>query len=319
MLAACALACTAPAWASGDAATNEIVVTAQRSGAPMWTIETARGTIVLVGEIQAVPKATPWFPDQLEEATAASDRVILGVKARFSPGDLFRIIFAGGKITRLPKDTLARDYLDETRQRRLGALEQKYEKDYSRSSFLMTSFDLLARRLGFSRDTGKDASDVVEKAARKAKVPTEPVGTMRGEDMLDSLAEAAPTTHLTCLDAAMTATEIGPELIARRGADWRAYDVPAVMANPLEQALGQCWPWADQSVGGELRSQWITAINRAAQLDGVTLAVAPLRVLAEPDGVLDRLETQGLVISGPEWRLAGSPSLPTAPDKPAIQ
>jgi hypothetical protein len=316
--AAVAILCAAPAPALAEATTSEIVVTAQRSGAPMWTIDTPRGAIVLVGEIRAVPKATPWFPDRLEEATAGSDRVILGVKAKFSPGDLFRMIFAGGKITKLPKDSLARDYLDETRQRRLGALEQKYEKDYSRSSFLITAFDLLARRLGFSRDTGKDASDVVERAARKAKVPTEPVGTMRGEDMLDSLAEAAPTTHLACLDAAMTATEIGPELIARRGADWRAFDVPAVMANPLERALGQCWPWADQSVGGELRSQWIAAINRAAQLDGVTLAVAPLRVLAEPNGVLDLLEAQGLVISGPEWRVGPPPSASASQDQPAI-
>jgi hypothetical protein len=91
------------------------------------------------------------------------------------------------------------------------------------------------------------------------------------------------------------------------------------MANPLEQALGQCWPWADRSVGQELRNQWIAAINRAAQADGTTLAVAPLRVLAEPDGVLDRLEAQGLVISGPEWRMAGSAPSPTSPDKSAIR
>lgn len=310
MLAACTLACSAPALATDDAATSEIVVSAQRSGAPMWTIKSPRGAILLVGELQAVPKATPWFPDRLEAATAASDRVILGVKARISPGDILRIIFAGGKITKLPKDTTAADFLDEARQSRLAALERQHGKDYSRSSFLMTSFDLLARRLGFIRDTGKDASDVVEQAARKAKVPTEPVGTMRGEDMLDSLAEAPPTAHLACLDAAMTATEIGPELIARRGADWRAYDVPAVMANPLEQALGQCWPWADRSVGQELRNQWIAAINRAAQADGTTLAVAPLRVLAEPNGVLDLLEQQGYAISGPAWRSAGS--LPVA-------
>ncbi len=304
MLAIGAIACGAPALAADDAAPNEIVVSAERSGAPIWTIKTARGAVLLVGEIQAVPKATPWFPDRLEAATAASDRVILGVKAKVSPGDILRIIFAGGKITRLPKDTTAASFLDETRQRRLAALERQHGKDYSRSSFLMTSFDLLARRLGFIRDTGKDASDVVEQAARKAKVPAEPVGTLRGEDMLDSLAEAPPTAHLACLDAAMTATEIGPEIIARRGADWRAYDVPAVMANPLEQALGQCWPWADRSVGQELRNQWIAAINRAAEAGGTTLAVAPLRVLAEPDGVLDLLEQEGYAISGPAWRAA---------------
>jgi hypothetical protein len=100
----------------------------------------------------------------------------------------------------------------------------------------------------------------------------------------------------------MAATEQGPELIARRGADWRAYDEPAVMANPLEVALGRCWPWADQAMGAELRGQWVEAITGATDAEGVTLAVVPLRVLAEPDGVLDQLERRGLTISGPAWR-----------------
>lgn len=303
-VAGCAFALASPVLAEDQTSTNEIIVTAQRSGAPMWTIDTAQGAIVLVGELRAVPKATPWFPDRLEEATAAADRVILGLKPKVSPGDIFRIIFAGGKITKLPKDTTATDYLDPVQAQRLAALETKYDQDYARSSFLITAFDLLARRLGFNRDTGKDASDVVEKAARRAKVPAEPVGTIRGKDMLDSLAEAEPQSHLPCLDAAMTATEIGPDLVEKRGADWRAFDVPAVMANPLEQALGQCWPWADQQVGGELRGQWLAAIDRAAQEPGVTLAVAPLRVLAEDQGVLDQLEARGFEIRGPVWRRA---------------
>lgn len=303
-----AMAAAAPLAAQDTPTPNEIIVTAQRSGAPMWTIDTAQGAIVLVGEIRAVPESTPWFPDRLEEATAGADRVILGLKPKVSPGDVFRILFAGGKITRLPKETTATDYLDPQQAQRLAALEAKYDQDYARSSFLITAFDLLSRRLGFSRDTGKDASDVVEKAARRAKVPAEPVGTIKGKDMLDSLAEAEPQTHLPCLNAAMTATEIGPELVDQRGADWRAFDVPAVMANPLEQALGQCWPWADQSVGGELRGQWLAAIDRAARESGVTLAVAPLRVLAEEQGVLDQLEAKSFVIRGPDWRAPAAPA-----------
>ena len=49
-----------------------------RSGAPMWTIDTPTGTIILVGEIRAIPKTTPWEPARLEEATKQADRVILG-------------------------------------------------------------------------------------------------------------------------------------------------------------------------------------------------------------------------------------------------
>lgn len=283
-------------------APEAIIVTAQRSGAPIWTIDTARGTILLVGEIVEVPKATPWRPERLEDATRGAQRVILGTKAKVSPGDILRLVFSGGKLTRLPDGTVAAAYLDEGQERRLAALEQRYDQDYARQSFLMTAFDLLAKRLGFNRETGDDATEVVRRAARRADVPAEPVGTMRGEDILDDLFTAPPESHVPCLDAAMTATEQGPAIVAQRGADWRAFDVPAVMANPLEVALGRCWPWADQELGPALRGQWTDAIYRATDAEGVTLAVVPLRVLAERDGVLDQLERRGLTIAGPAWR-----------------
>lgn len=298
---------TPAALAQEEAQPNAIVVTAQRSGAPMWTIDTPAGTVILVGEILAVPESTPWQPDRLEEATAGASRVILGFRSRVSPGDVLRLIFAGGSITRLPDDTVASDYLDAGQLARLAALEAEYDQDYARKSMLITAYDLLARRLRFTRDTGRDASDVVRRAARRADVPTEPVGSVRGEDMLDNLAEADPRDHLPCLDAAMTATETGPDLIEQRGADWRAYDVPAVMANPLEVALGRCWPWADDELGADIRGQWVSAIEQATRDSGVTLAVVPLRLLAEEDGVLDRLQASGHQISGPAWHQHDQP------------
>ena len=307
LLGLSALALTAPLAAqdesgSAPASTNAIVVTAQRSGAPMWTIETARGTVILVGELRNVPKATPWQPERLQEATAEASRVILGVRPKVSPGDILRFIFKGGQFTKLPDKTVASDYLTADQLVRLAALEARYKEDYARRSFLITGFDLLSDKLRFTKDTLDDASDVVKDAASRARIPTERAGTLRGKDMLDSLAEAPPEAHIPCLDAAMTAAEIGPELVEKRGADWRAFRIPDVMNNPLEVALSKCWPWADPDVGSELRGIWIEQITAATKADGVTLAVVPLRVLAEEGGVLDSLEAQGLPIGGPVWR-----------------
>lgn len=281
---------------------NAIVVTAQRSGAPMWTIETPTGAVILVGEIRAVPKATPWRPDRLEEATAASTRVIIRARPKFSPGDFLRLIFRGGRFTKLPDKRVAGDYLDSAQRARLAALEAEYDKDYDRRSFLMASFDLLARRLDFDDDTTDDATEVVKDAAKDADVPIIRPERFRGEDLLDNLAEADPTSHIPCLKAAMTATEAGQDIITARGAAWRRYAIAEVMANPLEIALGQCWPWADDELGVEIRDQWTGMISDAADQTGTTLAVVPLRVLAEPGGVLDQLEAQGFPIGGPDWR-----------------
>lgn len=292
----------APAIAQDDTGTNRIIVTAQRSGAPMWTIDTPTGTVILVGEIRAVPKSTPWHPDRLEEATSEAQRVIIRSRPKVSPGDVLRLIFRGGRFTKLPNKTVASDYLDEAQLARLAALEEQYKRDYERGSFLMTAFDLLARRLDFDDKTTKDATDVVRKAADKADVPITRPERFRGEDLLDDLAAADPASHIPCLEAAMTATEAGQDIIEQRGNDWRQFDVPAVLDNPLEVALGECWPWADPEIGEEIRATWTGMIEEAAKADGVTLAVVPLRVLAESEGVLDQLDARGFVIAGPEWR-----------------
>jgi len=309
-ITAVALAATAafsalcgPAQAQeAEAGQNQIVVTAQRSGAPMWTIDTPTGTIILVGEIVAVPKSTPWQPDRLEEATGEANRVILRARPKFSPGDVFRLIFRGGSFTKLPDKNVAADYLTVEQRARLAALEEEYERDYDRRSFLMTSFDLLARRLDFDDETTDDPTEVVKEAAEDADVEVIRPERFRGEDLLDNLAEADPASHIPCLEAAMSATEAGQSIIEARGSAWRTFDIPAVMDNPLEIALGQCWPWADDELGEEIREQWVGMIEQAASGDGVTLAVVPLRVLAEPEGVLDQLELRGFDIAGPDWR-----------------
>lgn len=300
-----ALACSPLSAAAQEAAPDsaeEVVVTARNSGAPMWTVRTETGVVLLVGEMRNVPKATPWYPDRLERAAGGAQRIILGTKAKVSPGDILRLIFAGGKLTKLPDERVAADYLDGARLARLRALETRYAQDYSRRNFLITSFDLLSRRLAFSKDTGDDATDVVRKAARRGDIATRPVGEVRGEDMLDNLFAAAPETHLPCLDAAMAAAEIGPEIVTARGKAWTSFDVPGLMANPLETALGRCWPWTDNQLGAELRGQWVAALDEAVRQPGVTLAVVPIRVLAEEGGVLDQLKARDLDISGPRWR-----------------
>ena len=303
LAAALPLAIHAPAMAQDPKGeVNQIVVTAQRSGAPMWTIDTATGTVILVGEIRAVPKSTPWQPDLLEEATLEADRVILRAQPRFSPGDILRVIFRGGSFTKLPGKAVASDYLDDAQRARLAALEAHYDVDYDRRSFLMSAFDLLARRLDFDDETLDDATKVVSKAAKRAKIDIQRPERMRGEDLLDDLAAAPPESHIACLESAVSATEAGAQIIERRGEDWRSHRVGAVMANPLHIALGSCWPWADDDLGPEIRQQWIDMIAAAASSDGTTLSVVPLRVLAEKGGVLDGLEQAGFTIFGPDWR-----------------
>lgn len=289
---------------SPEAATalEDVVVTARRSGAPMWEVTRGDSTVLLVGQIRGVPAATPWRPDALEAATLRADRVFSGMRVQASFSDLFRLIWRSRSIARLPEGRTSADYLAPEWQARLSALEVRYGQDYSRQSFLMSSGDLLTDRLRFNRDTTDDAGDVVKRAARRGRIKVRAVDAGRGDELVENLLTAEPETFVPCLQAAIVAVEAGPDSLVARGEAWTKFRVPAVLASPLERALGVCWPWGDPSLGPQLKAEWVTAVNAGLDETGVTMAVAPLAVLAEPGGVLDQLEAQGLEIQGPVWR-----------------
>lgn len=300
----CLLLSASPAWAqpAPDNEAAEIVVEARRSGAPMWEVTRGDSTILLVGEISEVPKATPWEPARLEAATRRAKTVVVDAKASWGPGLIFKLLFKGGKLVKLPKGKVAGDYLTPDQQRRLAALEVSYGKSYARQSFFLTARELLTRRLDYDKEASSDVAKIVRRTATSANIPVRPVGTVIVSQLIDGLLVSKPEEHVRCLDTAMAAVEAGPEIISARGDAWTRFDIPAVMASPLEVALNSCWPWTDPRYGPQFRKQWTDELAASFQRPGVTMMVAPLRVLAEPDGLLDRIKAQGDTIRGPAWR-----------------
>lgn len=300
-----------------EAVVDDIVVTARRSGAPIWEVTRDGATVLLVGEIGGIPEATPWSAAALEAATARSQRVMSGTGVRASLSDIFRLVWRSRTLMRLPGDTTAADYLQPEWQARLEAIEARVDEDYGRKSFLLTPGDLLRDGAGYGRDTVDDAGDVVRRAAREARIPVRSVEPeMRGNQLVEDLLTAPPQTRLICMHSAIQAAEAGPEAVLARGRAWTRFQVAEVMASPIQQALEQCWPWGDPSIGPALKTAWTSAIETALTETGVTMAVAPLGVLAEAGGVLDRLEAQGAEIEGPEWKPTSTAAMTTGQVQP---
>ena len=299
-----AVAMAPPRAAAQDVETtvDEIIVTARRSGAPMWEVTRGNATVLLVGAIQAVPAGIEWRPDALEQATRQAQRVYFPQQANVSPADIFRVIWRSRTLTRMPEGKTSADYLSPEWQARLDVLEATYDEDWSRDSFLILSSELLSDRLGLRDRGNQEVGEVVRRAARRGRVPVTSIGSVRGDTLIDDLLTRPPETWVPCVQASIAATEAGSGAVQARGLAWTRFDVPAVMASPIEAAMMQCWPWGDPALGTLLRGQWISAVEGALREPGVTLAVAPLRVLAETGGVLDDFERRGYEIVGPDWR-----------------
>jgi uncharacterized protein YbaP (TraB family) len=294
---------SAPALAQTPAETDhvdtldEIVVTARRSGVPVWRIGGEQTRIIIVGSIASVPADTPWRPEALEAAVTQADQVILSQTATMSLADFFRMRRARA---RLPEGKAVSDYLTPDWQARLAALERTYRQDYSRRGLVWIAQDL-RDRLRYRPGVGPSAEAVVRAAARKAGRPVQEVGDLDARHIDDAIAQ--PDANQTaCLTAAIAASEAGAPAIRARGEAWTRQEVPAVIANPAEQVQDRCVWFADQTLRGAGRRQWSQAAADALGQDRITMMVLPLTVAAEPGGVLDQLEAAGLQIRGPAWK-----------------
>ncbi|WP_211205987.1 TraB/GumN family protein, partial [Brevundimonas diminuta] len=129
-LAALILAAAAPSSAfaaqeQAEAATrvDEVVVTARRAGAPMWTVRRdGEGVMILVGAIEEAPRDFEWRAQALEEAAARSDRILFPQRGRASPADVLRLMWRIRTIGWLPEGATTADYLTPEDQARLEAL-----------------------------------------------------------------------------------------------------------------------------------------------------------------------------------------------------
>jgi len=281
---------------------DEVVVEARRSGAPTWEVTRGGSTLLLVGTIQALPKSLEWRADALERAAERADRVLYSQAVALSPGDILRILWRQGTLTRLPRGKTSADYLTPEWQARLVALDAKTRDDLMRQSFFTTTSELLFGLTNLNRNRGPSVEDAVRRTARRGRTPSERIGEVRGDAVIEDLLTMPPETWVPCIQLAIVAGEAGEPGMLERAAAWRRFDVPTVMESPLELALSQCWPWGDPEWGAQLRTQWLEGATAALAQDGTTLAIAPLRVLAEPNGLLDTLQAQGFEIIGPAWK-----------------
>jgi hypothetical protein len=288
-------------------AIDDVVVTARRAGAPMWEISRGDSTVILVGGIAGVPRDFAWRPEALEAATARSQRILSPTEGRASVSDLLRLLWRIRTVGVLPSGTTTADYLSPEQQARLEAvMADKRGESWRIQGFVPLSFDLL-EDAGYERRGGRGAVEAVGRAAREARLPMTPVGLLRGDELVDNLITAPPQTYLPCVEASIAAAEAGPEGAAARLEAWRSLKVAAVLETPLDQALNLCWPSGDPEIAPVLRTQWAEATQTALAQPGVTMGVAPLRILAEPGGVLDQLEAQGLDVVGPPWKAQAAP------------
>jgi hypothetical protein len=299
LLASLALIAAMPALAQEPDAdrVEDVVVTAARSGAPIWRIDTPGGEVILVGSIPAIQADVRWRPAPLASAVSRADRIIMSQTATMSLGDYMRL---RRNRARLPEGVSLEDVIEPDARTRLAVLEVRFRRNYTGRGLTYIAQDLL-NRLDYEDDVGPSVSGAVERAASDNNREVVRVGDLNAR-AADENVVTPDATHRQCLDAAIRAAEDGDAGIVRRSAAWAAADIPGVLNSPLQQALDRCAFFGDGALQQEARVQWRDALSTALTQDGVTMIVASVPVVAEPSGLLDQAVAAGFTVTGPAWR-----------------
>lgn len=281
--------------------TNDIVITAYRSGAPTWYVKNGAATLILVGSIEAVTANTRWNADPLIQALKEADRVSFPAIQDYqvSPFRLVGYMLKWRHFSRLPKGQSLRSFISPEDMARLERLRQRnlVKPDYETKHPYEVSLELsdsLFRDVKY----GKTAEEMVRAAGKKIKFNMEPVPKADGREHAEALFDSPPTAHVQCLRDMIAIGEADPTIVEARSQAWSQRRVKDVLASPVDRLFSDCWPNSVQTpvkarLSGTLRADLKTA--------GTTVAVVELSTLAKPGGILDQLKAAGFEMHGPAW------------------
>ena len=302
------LAAAVPPVASVPAGTvasvneQEVVVTARRTGIPVWSVQGPQGTLVLVSSISPVVPGTKWEPGLLSQAVQKADRVLFlnGVQASVSPFQAVGYYLKFRNRATLSKGQGLGQMLSPQDLQRLGALQRRgvLKPGWERRNPLHLSIELRNRTQGKMKETA-GAGGYVAAAARTHKRSIVPLRTVRAGPLAKRFFATPPSAFVPCLRDSIALAEAGGGVFKARSDAWAQRRVKDVLAYPGGGAdIVDCGP-SDlrEALNPDLRP----TMRRLVREPGSTLAVVDLKALAQGGGILDNLKAAGYEVRGPAW------------------
>lgn len=279
-----------------------IVITAQRTGIPVWRVTKGPSTVVLVGTLTDIAKGTAWNAAALDTAVAQSRRVIFPqtIVIRDSANNLAYWNQKWTKQALLPADKPLTGLLSADEQARLTRLaaQGRAPRDWAKVHPLHLAM-FMQNKLRQAVGTEPDVERAVEASIKAYKVYRVPIRQTDATQVMEGLFLTKPADHLACLRTTMAVAEAGPEELRRRSATWTKRQVAATVASPIAAIEPTCWPGSeDKDVAKGVLDTTLRALGRK----GVTLAIVNVDSLARTGGLLDRLQAAGVAIDGPAWK-----------------
>ncbi len=158
--------------------------------------------------------------------------------------------------------------------------------------------------------------DEIKRLARRAKAPVRPVQSFSfeasdGKVLLRAAREAPLKAQLACLEQTLDAIDRNLPTLEARANSWAVGDIARLRAAPEPEELNVCrreflaHTGALASLDGkrlddiDLLALYMDSLEKSLAEPGARLVVAPMSLVLEPNGLLDRLRAAGYEVRGP--------------------
>jgi uncharacterized protein YbaP (TraB family) len=299
---------------------DEVIVTGEQPGPGLWKITHGGTNVVWVlGTVGGIPKDVKWHSRQVEAVISQAQEVIFGENVSPNIG-LFRGLLLLPTVLKArfnPDKAVLKDMLPPDRYERWLPLRKKYFKDDEdiervRPMFIALQMGGAALRAAGLNEEGSVAR-IVAQAAKKSKVPIK-VAEVKFDlpDPKQAIRDFTSGTprekDLGCFNTALDHLESDLEKMKSRASAWAVGDIEAFRKLPAPEtrricvdALTSAPPLQSQftALKGRVVDTWLWDVEKALELNAVTLVVLPLDDVLSPTGRLARLRERGYTIEAP--------------------
>lgn len=303
-----------------EAAVDEVVVTGEQPGPGLWKVTHGGTNVVWVlGTTTGIPTEVKWRSRQVEEVIAHAQAVVFGEQVSPNIG-LFRgllLLPALLKARYNPDKALLKDLVLPEQHERWLALRKKYlkdDKDYERVRPMLIAMQLLgsvAREAGLNSESS--VARIVEQAARKYSVPVRlaeiNVDLANPKQLIRDFVQTTPREKdVACFSQTLDNLDSDLQKTKSRAIAWAVGDVEAFRQLPAPISFPLCMEALTSAptlqleftrIKEGLDQAWLWEVQKALELNAVTLAVTSLDDVLSPTGRLARLRQRGYSVEAP--------------------
>ena len=308
----------APSTGAPQAPIDEVVVTGEQPGPSLWKV-THGGTNVawVLGTVGGIPKGMKWRSRQVEDVIARAQTVIFGENVSPNVG-LFRgllLLPAVLKARFNPDKAELKDIIPREQYERWLVLRKKYLEEDDDIERVRPMFIAMQLNDSVMREAGLNRSGIariVAQAAKKYKVPMQ-LAEVKFDlpDPKKAIRDFSGTPRendLACFNTTLDNLESDLEKMKSRATAWAVGDVEAFrkLPAPVTDKVCQDALTSAPALQGEftklkdrVAETWLWDVEKALELNAVTLVVIPLDDVLSPAGRLARLRERGYTIEAP--------------------